>query len=249
MGKSALLKRESLAVRALKDAWLKGQRTVADELNRVLPAGLRIEVDPGQPRTTLTVATERFWAAFSSVVTEFPDAVGNMTKSNTPLWTVGCINDVTNKPWLLGQYGNDPDADLADMVRFLKESYASWSELQWQTCIVDSVNAHKTGWITWFASLPAAGSASADGKPIYLGDGKVRIDGTTIALEVTEGEILEEILDRGGAASLKELSDDAPRVLKRIQKKYSELAPFIHIPGSRGKGGYRLSILEAREQV
>ncbi len=87
-------------------------------------------------------------------------------------------------------------------------------------------------------------------KPMYLGNGRVRIGEETIGLESNQEAILEALLNRGGTATISELRsdtlvDDVPRVLKRICKRPG-LEQHIVLPGGRGKGGYRTTIIDGR---
>jgi tRNA A37 threonylcarbamoyladenosine synthetase subunit TsaC/SUA5/YrdC len=87
--------------------------------------------------------------------------------------------------------------------------------------------------------------------PVYLGNGRVRVGSEIINLEGNQEAVLEALLKRGGAATLTELRsdtlvDDVPRVLKGIRKR-TGLERYIILPGGRGKGGYRTTIIDGRE--
>lgn len=86
------------------------------------------------------------------------------------------------------------------------------------------------------------------GKAVLLGDRKYQVnDGAPFVLQEGEDFVLRSLIDLGGAADKPTLvrqtgKDDAPRVLRRIRAKYSSLAPFIVLPGRKGKGGYQTEI-------
>jgi len=86
-------------------------------------------------------------------------------------------------------------------------------------------------------------------KAVWLGGGRVRVGDETLALEFQEASVLEALVELGAATrpDLERRSgvEDAVGVLKKLTKKFPVLALHIHLPGGRGKGGYRTTIRPA----
>jgi len=82
----------------------------------------------------------------------------------------------------------------------------------------------------------------------YLGEGKCQVGvEAPFQLEESEASVLQALIELGGTAKKPALInrsgvDDAPRVLRRIRKNCPQLAPYITLPGGKGRGGYRTSI-------
>jgi hypothetical protein len=98
---------------------------------------------------------------------------------------------------------------------------------------------------------PAAREVKAFLAAEYLGDGLCRIGDTRIRLEYEEAKAVEAILFYKGAATLTQLrdktdSDGVNKTLTRIHGKYPLLRPFIILPGGKGKGGYRTTLIDVR---
>jgi hypothetical protein len=99
--------------------------------------------------------------------------------------------------------------------------------------------------------LPTDGMPGAVVDPAeYHGEGVVKVDCDTLSLNDREGYVIEALLERG-ALKKDELSrasgcENAPSILKGIQRKYPKLATYIILPGGKGKGGYRTGIKDAR---
>ncbi len=78
------------------------------------------------------------------------------------------------------------------------------------------------------------------GKGLYIrGDDAVRLDGAEA--------IVMETLVKLRAATKPQLEqnsgvDDAVRILRAIKNKYRWLAPYIILPGTKGRGGYRTTV-------
>ena len=93
-------------------------------------------------------------------------------------------------------------------------------------------------------SQPA--TADHEREPTYIGGGKLRIAGETLAFEGQEELVLQALIE-AGAATKTELENksgvsDAVAILKRIIRKHPQLKDYITLPGGRGKGGYRTTI-------
>jgi hypothetical protein len=73
-------------------------------------------------------------------------------------------------------------------------------------------------------------------------------DAPEFAVTDPEDAVLQPFLGKPAMdlGTLKHESGDAnpPRVLKRLQEKYGgQLAPYIHFPGGKSKGGYRVDFV------
>lgn len=84
----------------------------------------------------------------------------------------------------------------------------------------------------------------------FHGDGLYRVDGVPpIRLEGAQADVLEALVETHAATKDRLISSsghsDAPRVLKSICASFPQLAPFITLPGRKGKGGYSTTIRPA----
>jgi hypothetical protein len=82
--------------------------------------------------------------------------------------------------------------------------------------------------------------------PVYLGGNRVGAGGEELVLTEPEDAVLAALVE-SRSATIDELRrksgyEDAAKILKRIVKKFTQLAPFITLPGGRGRGGYRTTI-------
>lgn len=90
----------------------------------------------------------------------------------------------------------------------------------------------------------------AEAEAVWLGGQKFSVAGSEFTVTPNEANVLQgaielrtfdgETLD--GRSGVK----DAARVLRRVRDKY-EFGPFIHCPGKRGAGGYRVNIVDGRD--
>lgn len=91
--------------------------------------------------------------------------------------------------------------------------------------------------------MDADAGMQSKNKPLYVGDGVLRIKGMPYKLELGEQAIVEFILKNGGAVNDVQLRDNgfdqAARTLKKLASLQG-LEEFVRIPGGKGKGGYRL---------
>lgn len=94
--------------------------------------------------------------------------------------------------------------------------------------------------------------SKSEPQAIYLGNRQCRVgDGPPITLDETADTVLQGLLDLRGGGDKGMLckatgEPNAPRILARIRERHPELAPFIFLPGGRGKGGYRTTIKDGR---
>ena len=85
--------------------------------------------------------------------------------------------------------------------------------------------------------------------PKYLGNGRLRIGDETYLLEANHEEMLEVLLDGHGAASkgqLEKVDEKVARVLQGLRQLHPAIEAHIVLPGRKGKGGYRTTIVDAR---
>jgi hypothetical protein len=92
------------------------------------------------------------------------------------------------------------------------------------------------------AKPPAVGSV-----PVYEGGVVLSVDGPPIRLQNAEAEVLEALIDKRAATltELRRLSghEDVSGILSRIRDRHPALAPFITLPGGKGRGGYTTTIV------
>lgn len=71
-------------------------------------------------------------------------------------------------------------------------------------------------------------------------------DGDPVTLTEKEDSVLQAFIDiksMNHPTLVKESNyDDAAKVLKKLAKDYPQFAPFIHCPGGKGRGGYRVLV-------
>lgn len=89
-----------------------------------------------------------------------------------------------------------------------------------------------------------AGDESAT--PVYLGDGKIEVGGKVISMHDSQSAVLESLIILRSCTK-QQLQDqsgnnDAVRVLGRLRKQFPALAPYIELPGGKGRGGYSTRI-------
>jgi hypothetical protein len=137
------------------------------------------------------------------------------------------------------QYGPlDFDPRLLRSTRQADPAYASWGASDAEA---------SPSWPSRTLPRPPAPSCI-----ISLGDSEYRLDGgPAVTVDSTEDAVLQAFLDgkhwKGRASlALGELRqrsrvNDAPRVLKRIARKYG-WAAAVALPGGRGHGGYRVTV-------
>lgn len=99
------------------------------------------------------------------------------------------------------------------------------------------------------SSLPGKASEALP-IAIRLGDGEYQVgNGAPFRLTEIQDTVLAALVFLGTAdkdqLNGKAGRDDSPRVLKRIRGGYPQLAPYIILPGGKGRGGYRTTIRQA----
>jgi len=86
---------------------------------------------------------------------------------------------------------------------------------------------------------------------VYRGDGLYETSSGPLRLESSEEMVLESLVEQK-AATKDQLAkhsgvDEPQKVLKTIRDKFPGLADAIILPGGKGKGGYRTTILDGRD--
>ena len=82
---------------------------------------------------------------------------------------------------------------------------------------------------------------------VWLGMGRVRVDGKPVALELQEATVLQALVEMGGAATRPDLEKksgvkDVAEVMRRLKDRFPD---SISLPGKRGQGGYSTTIADA----
>ena len=82
-------------------------------------------------------------------------------------------------------------------------------------------------------------------RAVCLGDGRLQVGEDSFGLESAQRKVIEALLD--GPLTKDQLIkkcgvQDAVKILRRLREKSPQLAPFIHLPGARGRGCYRVRI-------
>ena len=87
-------------------------------------------------------------------------------------------------------------------------------------------------------------------KALWLGEGKVRVGNETKKLESQLSDVLQALVEMEAATTpdliQKSGRVEAPKLLRKIVKKFPMLEPYISFPGKRGSGGYSTTIIDAR---
>jgi hypothetical protein len=86
-------------------------------------------------------------------------------------------------------------------------------------------------------------------KAVWLGHGKVQIgEDAPLQLEQQFADVLQALVEAKAAIAsylAKHSGRDCPgKILKRLVKRHSALAPFISFPGKRSNGGYKTTIID-----
>lgn len=119
--------------------------------------------------------------------------------------------------------------------------------------LIRARGAQKAEAIVYFQETLKSLNGKMRKEAFFLGRKRYQVgDSPPLVLQESEDFVLRSLIDLGGAASLSDLRKqtgkaDCATVLRRIKhkKKYKSLAPFIILPGSKGKGGYRTTIRRA----
>jgi hypothetical protein len=88
----------------------------------------------------------------------------------------------------------------------------------------------------------------------YLGNRKVQVDdGAPITLSESFDHVLRSLIDAGESADTATMirltgKDDFAQILKTIGRRHPELAALIICPGGKNRGGYRTTIIDARQR-
>lgn len=112
--------------------------------------------------------------------------------------------------------------------------------------------AHSAAYETAAPSQPAGTDTPSGHRAEFLGEGRYQVGETVLTLGSAQAKVLESLVELRTASKQRLVdvsgTDDAPRVLKTIRTNHPELARFIQLPGRKGAGGYRTSIVDARSK-
>jgi hypothetical protein len=98
--------------------------------------------------------------------------------------------------------------------------------------------------------LVKSGAESTVEAAYWIGDRQVQIGDRVKVLARSYAVVLQALVKAGAAdyATLGDIttytSHEAAKILKRLVKVHPDLAPYIHLPGAKGCGGYSTTIVE-----
>jgi len=82
----------------------------------------------------------------------------------------------------------------------------------------------------------------------FLGDGQYRVGSRELQLTGAQADVMQALVEKRSATKgqLNAASgiENSPRVLRKIRQSIPELAPYIKMPGARGRGGYSTTIVQ-----
>lgn len=83
---------------------------------------------------------------------------------------------------------------------------------------------------------------------VWLGDNRFQVGERTWELDEVDAKVLSALVRLRAANTTSLVAstslDDCVKILKQIKNKYPELSPYIHVPGAKGRGGYRTTIID-----
>jgi hypothetical protein len=132
---------------------------------------------------------------------------------------------------------------------------------QFWTTPIDQNDGWEVNWVEGMLQSEAAlayqmclseEAAAGVGTPTYLGERRYQVGDEIIYLDGTQAILLECLVELQGT-SLQKLKDTSgvpnpSNVLKAIRERHPKLAPFIKLPGGKGKGGYSTTIVDGRDK-